>query len=242
MGRPFGVLLLDEFEKAHAKVHDRFLQLIDEGSFINGMGETISCRSMIIIATTNCGAEVHRGEVFGFTDTGAGAIDRASAAALERQFRFELPNRFDRIVQFKPLTRVHVRAIAAETIARLPERNGMSQRKMTLRVDPEVIDFVVDKGFDVQRGARALGRTIEREVTAPVAAAVAGSRLPVGTCIHVSVADGRVLARPIGPTPPAEPSVSSDRSMPSERSSRSGTNDENRAAKSLRRALSTSPV
>lgn len=204
MGRPFGVLLLDEFEKAHAKVHDRFLQLIDEGSFINGMGETISCRSTIIISTTNTGSEVYRGEVFGFAETSTDARDRAVTAALERQFRFELLNRFDRVIYFRPLSRAHVRMIAAQTIARLPERNGMSQRKMTLRVDPAVVDYVVEKGFDEQRGARALNRTIEREVTSAVALVLAGQRLPVGTCIHVSVLEGGLIARALGPTRPPE--------------------------------------
>ena len=66
MGRPFTVLLLDEFEKAHPKIHDRFLQLIDEGCFVNVAGETISCRSSIIIATTNAGAELYRTQAFGF--------------------------------------------------------------------------------------------------------------------------------------------------------------------------------
>jgi len=59
--------LLDEFEKAHPKVHDRFLQLIDEGAFINGAGENISCRSMIIIMTSNNGAEVYRRQNIGFS-------------------------------------------------------------------------------------------------------------------------------------------------------------------------------
>ena len=59
-GHPFGVLLLDEFEKAHSSVHDAFMQLIDEGRYINGRSETVSVTSMIIIATTNTGAEVYR--------------------------------------------------------------------------------------------------------------------------------------------------------------------------------------
>lgn len=204
MGQPFGVLLLDEFEKAHAKVHDRFLQLIDEGSYMNGMGETVSCRSTIIIATTNCGSEVYRGEVLGFEKTSLTARDRAVTAALENQFRFELLNRFDRIVLFRPLSRGDVRRIAAQTIARLPERNGMAQRKITLKVDPAVVDYVVEKGFDKQRGARALNRTIEREVTSAVALVLAGQRLPSGSCIQLAVADGGLIARAIGPTRPPE--------------------------------------
>jgi len=60
------VLLLDEFEKCHPKVHDRFLQLTDEGSFLNGAGESVSCGSMIMIATSNAGAEIYRSPAIGF--------------------------------------------------------------------------------------------------------------------------------------------------------------------------------
>ena len=66
VGQPFAVLLLDEFEKCHPKVHDRFLQLTDEGSFLNGAGESVSCGSMIMIATSNAGAEIYRSPAIGF--------------------------------------------------------------------------------------------------------------------------------------------------------------------------------
>jgi len=70
-GRPFSVVLLDEFEKAHPALQDAFLQLFDEGVFINGAGETISCRSMVLIATTNAGAEATRGPAVASTSTRA---------------------------------------------------------------------------------------------------------------------------------------------------------------------------
>jgi len=95
-GQPFAVLLLDEFEKAHPKVHDRFLQLIDEGAFINGAAETVSCRSMIIIMTSNTGAEVYRGQTIGFSPTGdLAAMDKEVDRRLSETFRFEFLNRFD---------------------------------------------------------------------------------------------------------------------------------------------------
>ena len=97
-GQPFAVLLLDEFEKAHPKVHDRFLQLIDEGAFINGASETISCRSMIIIMTSNAGAEVYRGQTIGFSPTGdLTTMDKEVDRRLSETFRFEFLNRFDSI-------------------------------------------------------------------------------------------------------------------------------------------------
>jgi len=100
MAHPMGVVLLDEFEKSHAKVHDRFLQLFDEGAFVNGAGETVSCRSMVIIATSNAGAEAYRGQQFGFGANGLAKRLETARAALEAHFRFELLNRFDRVVHF----------------------------------------------------------------------------------------------------------------------------------------------
>lgn len=103
-GHPVAVILLDEFEKAHSKVHDRFLRLIDEGAFINGTGESVSCRSMIIIATSNTGAKVYRGHAIGFGQyVDFAEMDREVDRCLENQFRFEFLNRFDRIVHFHPL-------------------------------------------------------------------------------------------------------------------------------------------
>jgi len=79
---------MDEFEKAHPKVHDRFLQLIDEGAFINGAAETVSCRSMIIIMTSNTGAEVYRGQTIGFNPTGdLTAMDKEVDRRLSETFR-----------------------------------------------------------------------------------------------------------------------------------------------------------
>jgi len=95
------VVLLDEFEKAHPALQDAFLQLFDEGVFINGAGETISCRSMVLIATTNAGAEATRGPAVGFDlDASLDARRRAVDQALKERFRIELLNRFDRVVHF----------------------------------------------------------------------------------------------------------------------------------------------
>jgi ATP-dependent Clp protease ATP-binding subunit ClpA len=95
-GHPFAVLLLDEFEKANEKIHDRFLQLIDEGAFINGAAETVPCRSLIIIATSNAGAEVYRGKSIGFSGPAdLEAMDRELDRMLYKHFRFEFLNRFD---------------------------------------------------------------------------------------------------------------------------------------------------
>ena len=173
MGRPFGVLLLDEFEKAHAAIHDRMLPLIDEGQFTNGAGELISCRSNIIIATSNAGAEVYRESALGFTTPGD---LRAKREELERrvrqEFRFELLNRFDRVVHFNPLTRDDIRELARRELLRLKDRPGLRRANIGLQLDDAVLDWLAGHGYDAHYGARFLKRTIEREVTTAIADAL----------------------------------------------------------------------
>ncbi len=196
MGRPFGVLLLDEFEKAHPAVHDRLLPLIDEGSFVNGAGETVSCRSSIIIATSNAGAEAYRESALGFTtptdlDTRRSELERRVAEV----FRFELLNRFDRVVHFQPLSREEIRELAARELVALEHRPGLRRAGVKLDVDEAVLDWLAARGYDAQYGARFLKRTIERQVTTAVAETMARTG-PAGGVIALEVRRGRIRAAP----------------------------------------------
>lgn len=166
LGHPFGVVLLDEFEKANKAVHDRFLQLIDEGSFINGNGEFVPCRSLIFIATSNAGA-LGNAQPFGFRT--AQAYGAAAKCALERSFRFELLNRFDRIIQFRTLDAEASRHIVRAEVAKLGQRFGLIQRQLTLVTDDAVIDWVANHGFDAEQGARSVRRAVERWLTTALA-------------------------------------------------------------------------
>ncbi len=196
-GQPFGVLLLDEFEKAHPVVHDRFLQLLDEGTFINGAGELVSCRSMIIIATSNAGADAYRRHVMGF---GARPQDRPGLRrevdrALAETFRFELLNRFDQIVHFFPLTREDIRTIASRELEKIQQRTGFKHRGYLLEVDDTVLDWITAHGYDPEHGARFLVRIVERHVTTALAEAMVRAAAPSGACFHITVRRNRVAAR-----------------------------------------------
>lgn len=194
-GNSFAVMLLDEFEKANSTVHDRFLQLIDEGKFINGMGETIPCRSTIIIATTNEGAEVYRGQTIGFSPMNdLREMDHAVDRSLDRRFRFEFLNRFDRIVHFHPLSRKHIRRIAMREIARLQDRVGMKSRKLNLEIDESVLDWLTVNGFDADYGARFLRRIIERHVTTVLADLIVREHLTKTSSVALSVRKDRIVA------------------------------------------------
>jgi ATP-dependent Clp protease ATP-binding subunit ClpC len=200
-GHPFAVLLLDEFEKAHEKVADHFLQLFDEGAFINGNGETISCRSMIVIATSNVGAELHRGQPLGFLSAAAAAspVERRRLThdldrRLAQRFRIELLNRFDQIVQFQPLSRADVRLIAARELHALKERIGFKRSGLELEVDEAVLDWLAVHGYDPRFGARFLRRTLERDVTAALAALLVQGKAAEGAHALLTVRRNRIEA------------------------------------------------
>jgi hypothetical protein len=195
-GQPFAVLLLDEFEKAHSKVHDRFLQLIDEGAFINGAGETVSCRSMIIIMTSNTGAEVYRRQTIGFSPTGdLSAMDKEVDRRLSASFRFEFLNRFDQVVHFHPLSRNHIRTIALREIEQLKQRVGIRQRRLFLDVDESVLDWITVHGYDPDYGARFLRRMIERHITTAISDTIVRENPLPEDRIELSVRRNRIRAK-----------------------------------------------
>jgi len=195
-GHPFGVLLLDEFEKAHATIHDRFLQLVDEGAYINGRGETVSVSSLIVIATSNAGADVYRRAGLGF-DTKPDLVeqDRELDRRLNQIFRFEFLNRFDRIVHFHPLTRVHIRAIARRELTDLSQREGLLGRRLHVDVDAEVLDWLVAHGYHPHYGARFLRREIERSVAGTLAEFIVKNQPDPDSHIALGVRRRRIHAR-----------------------------------------------
>jgi ATP-dependent Clp protease ATP-binding subunit ClpC len=194
-GRVFTVLLLDEFEKAHAKCHDRFLQLFDEGLFINAAGESVPCNNTLIVCTSNVGAEVYREGTIGFSasrtdDELIDEIDRRIGSA----FRPEFLNRFDGLCHFRPLGKVEIRRIAQREVGRVLEREGIRARQLDVEVAPEVVELLVDHGYSPQHGARFLQREIEKTLTAALAVEIARSPLPPGTPVKVVAHKGLVHA------------------------------------------------
>ncbi len=191
----FAVLLLDEFEKAHHACHDRFLQLFDEGQFVNAAGETIPCNNVLIVATSNVGAEVYRDPPLGFS--GQRSVDELKAEVdrrIHEVFRAELVNRFDAICHFHPLGKVEIRRIAQREVGRVLEREGIRARGLEVEISPEVVDLLVERGYSPVYGARFLQREIEKTLTSALAVEIARAQLPAGTPVKVVAQRGRVVA------------------------------------------------
>ncbi len=196
-GHSMGVLLLDEFEKCHPSLHDRFLQLLDEGEFINGAEEKVSCRSFVIIVTTNAGHAHGSSKAYGFR---AGVNHQRSLIdELSTHFRFELLNRFDRIVRFKSLTKEAAHLIVVAELKRLQSRIGMKQLGLTLEVERRAIDLLVARGYDIHCGARYLRRTIEQDVTTSIARLLVQGSVSEKSRVRIESCNGKIRARFVVP-------------------------------------------
>ncbi len=160
---PFGVLLLDEIEKAHPSVHDLLLQVLDDGRLSDSVGRTVYFTNLIIIMTSNVGArEVASQPGFGQNTTSDAAIFRK---AVENKFRPEFVNRIDQIVIFRPLALDHILNIARLQIKELLQRDGFVRRSTILNISQEALEWVAQRGFNERMGGRALKRQIEKDLT-----------------------------------------------------------------------------
>lgn len=161
--KPFGVILFDEIEKAHPKVHDLLLQVLDDGRLTDSLGRTVDFSNTIIIMTSNVGARKVSMQVgYKTTTTDESAVYRK---AVENRFRPEFINRIDRIVIFNPLELPHILSIARLQIDELLRRDGFVRRTTILSISSEALEWVARRGFDSKMGGRALKRQIERDLT-----------------------------------------------------------------------------
>jgi len=166
--RPFTVLLLDEFEKAHTTIQQLFLQVFDEGRLTDARGQTVSFRHAIIIATSNAGAELIREAV------SEGALPPNFDEVLREHilkagiFRPELLNRFDGVVTFTPLTPAHIKEVAVKMLRKFNKRLD-DEHGVTVAVTEELLDYLVSIGYDPEFGARPMARAIQDTVEYAVA-------------------------------------------------------------------------
>lgn len=216
--QPFSVVLLDEFEKAHPRVWDLFLQVFDDARLTDRSGHTADFRHSIIILTSNAGSTISRTAGPGFT-AGAGGYSRnAVEKVLFETFRREFLNRLDRIVLFKPLDRGLMREILHKELARVLTRRGLRNRDWAVEWEPSAIEFLLDRGFTPDLGARPLRRAIEHHLLAPLAHSIVEHRAPQGDqFLFVRSAGDRLEVQFIDPnaTPtPDAPALSFDGALP----------------------------
>jgi len=169
--QPFAVVLLDEFEKAHHSLFDLLLQILGEGRLTDAAGRVADFRNCVLIMTSNLGASTFtRGSVgFGLSESDVRQSRDHFEKSVREFVRPELFNRIDRIVPFSPLDRDTARKVVLRQLNLIQQRDGLKYRRVTFNVKDDVIDFLLERGFEPRYGARSLKRVMEKELLAPLA-------------------------------------------------------------------------
>lgn len=188
--RPYSVVLFDEIEKAHSEVFNALLQLLDDGRLTDGQGRTVDFRNTVVIMTSNLGSELWVSSVGDKNQVKEVSRDQVNRL-LQAHFRPEFLNRVDEIVIFHPLTRDDLKRIVDIQLKRVADL--MKQRNLSLQVDADAREYLAEKGYDPDFGARPLKRTIQREVQDPLALKVVGGEISEGDMVQVTVDEGNLI-------------------------------------------------
>ena len=187
---PFAVLLFDEIEKAHPAFFDLLLGVMGDGRLTDARGQTVDFTNTIIILTSNLGAHEAATDL-GFRQTNESDASVYRQAA-EKFFKPEFFNRLTRVVPFERLRREDVREIARHLIEDVFKREGLLRRGVKLVVETEALNLLADAGYHPQLGARALKRTLERQVTAPIAARLCATTPDQPVIIFLRASEGSI--------------------------------------------------
>ena len=220
--QPFSLILLDEFEKSCSQLWDLCLQIFDEGRLTDSTGQTADFRHCLIILTTNLGATSHQSSGLGFAPSLSAYTSEQVLRAISQTFRPEFQNRLDKVIVFKPLTRELMRGILQKELGRLYQRRGIQDRGWAVEWEGSALEFLLERGFSPDMGARPLKRAIDQYVVAPLAAAIVERRAPEGEQFVFVRSDGTAIqAEFVDPDGDGEPVVPAEgNAVPTAASSR----------------------
>ncbi|MFZ0495314.1 MAG: ATP-dependent chaperone ClpB [Methylocella sp.] len=193
--RPYQVVLFDEIEKAHPDVFNVLLQVLDDGRLTDGQGRTVDFRNVLIVMTSNLGADLL---VLQKDGEDSSAVHSEVMQMVRAHFRPEFLNRVDEIILFHRLRREDMGAIVDIQFARLAKL--LEDRKITLELRPEARAWLADKGYDPAYGARPLKRVIQKNVQDPLAELILageihdGEKVAIGADKNGLLIAGRAVA------------------------------------------------
>ncbi len=179
---PHCVLLLDEIEKAHPDVFNLLLQVMDHGTLTDNNGRVAIFKQVIVIMTTNVGADSISRSSMGFTQQDH---SRDNNESLKRVFTPEFRNRLDAIIQFNSLDASVVVSVVDKFLVELQVQ--LDDKQVTLEIDDEVRDYLADKGYDRLMGARPMQRLIQDEIKKPLAGMILFGDLVNGGVVHLTL-------------------------------------------------------
>jgi ATP-dependent Clp protease ATP-binding subunit ClpC len=169
---PYSVVLFDEIEKAHPDVWNLLLQILEDGKLTDNMGHVINFRNTIILMTSNVGSDtIKKQSTLGFSNASEeDSYERMRERTLDdakKTFRPEFLNRLDDVIVFRPFTKPDLITILSLEVDKVIER--LRHKNLSLALDEKAKDFLVEKGYDPQYGARPMRRAVERFFEDPLA-------------------------------------------------------------------------
>jgi len=187
---PYCVLLLDEIEKAHEDIYNLLLQVMDSGTLTDNNGRVADFRHVIVIMTSNTGADIYDAKDLGFVnnpdDTGEGI-----KGAVNKQFRPEFRNRLDSCVQFKPLADEIISQIVDKFLMELEV--SLETKNIQIKFTPSTKKWLQKNGYDSKMGARPMRRLIDQKIKAPLSDHILFGALSTGGKVKVKISESELL-------------------------------------------------
>ena len=184
--RPYSVILFDEIEKAHPDVYNTLLQILDDGRLTDGQGRTVNFKNTVIIMTSNIGSSYLQGMSSGRRQD----IENKVMSALRAQFAPEFLNRIDEVIIFNPLEKEEIKRIVDIQLSEVNQR--LKEKDLKLEYSEKAKNYLAERGFDPDYGARPLKRVIQREVLDPLAKYLLAGKFKEGTTIQIDWKDSRL--------------------------------------------------
>jgi ATP-dependent Clp protease ATP-binding subunit ClpC len=193
---PYSVVLFDEIEKAHPDVWNMLLQILEEGKLTDSMGRIVNFRNTIILMTSNVGSDtIRKQSTLGFSPiTDESTYERVREKILEeskRVFRPEFLNRLDDLIVFRSFTKPDLIQILSLEVEKVLER--LRKKNLRLELDDKAKDFLVEKGYDPQYGARPMRRAVERFFEDPLAEEILKGAVHEGGTILVTAEKDKLV-------------------------------------------------
>ncbi|ODS23426.1 ATP-dependent Clp protease ATP-binding subunit ClpA [Candidatus Endobugula sertula] len=184
---PYCVVLLDEIEKAHPEVFNILLQVMDHGTLTDNNGRQADFRNVVLVMTTNAGAEEMSRTSIGFA-TQDHSTD--GMEALKKMFTPEFRNRLDATIQFSPLSRDVIKTVVDKCLVQL--QSQLDEKRVILEVEDDAREWLATHGYDAKMGARPMDRLIQEKLKKPLAEMVLFGDLERGGSVSVTVEDGEL--------------------------------------------------
>jgi len=194
--KPYSVILLDEIEKAHPDTFNILLQVLDEGRLTDNKGRLADFKNTIIIMTSNMGSQIIQDKF----ENLKGSVEAATEAAkievlglLKQTVRPEFINRIDEIVMFTPLTNANIAQIVGMQLRSVTKM--LAAQGITMDATPEAIEYLSEKGYDPQFGARPVKRVIQREVLNELSKEILAGKITTDSIVLIDAFDGKLVFR-----------------------------------------------